>query len=801
MNAWINRFLADLREGNKGGYFAHRETVPRRPARYAHLERPLPDGLVRMLEDKGIVRLFCHQAEAINLLSEGRNVIVSTSTASGKSLCYHIPALSALLSDRKARALYVFPTKALAHDQLDSLGSLVPWESSIVCNTYDGDTPREDRRNIRRNSSIVITNPDMLHIGVLPYHRGWADFLSNLRLVVIDEAHYYRGVLGAHVAMIARRLRRICRSLGSSPQFVLCSATLTNATEHAENMVGLPFVSVEDDGSPSGGREFVFWNPTSSKEDEQARASINIEAAEITARLVGQNIKTMTFVRSRAGVERVCDFTRRMLPGRSRDTVHPYRAGYLPDYRRETERRLHSGEILGLVTTNAMELGVDVGSLDATVITGYPGTVSSVWQQAGRSGRAQTPALSVLVARDHPVDQYYMQNPGVFFDSPYESARITTSNPRVLEDHLKCAAFELPLSREDFDLFGEDDVVAVTRTLSEDGQLLRGADSTWMLAQDSTNPAFDVSIRSIDSQMWKIADVSSGEVVERVDGRMAFFDLYPGAIYMHKGLRYAVESLDRDSLIATVRLFDECGYYTSLDVDTDIKIVRTMATRPAGGNQVSLGIVEVSSKPMQFARKSLYGDEVISTQELSLSPRVFETTALWYGVPRTGRRSTDALLGAFAALEYTGVNALAMFAMCDPSDILGASFVRHRDTEAAQVFLLDNHPGGVGIAELGYDIVERLWARMREIDAEHAVGRYALDREWPGYAHLAVVGVGMIVEVLVLGLRSDRSVNFELARAADRPPLFVQRSRCSRPSAFSLARDLPLFPRLAESFV
>ena len=433
--AWLTEIQRDLQEGDKSGYYVHQETLPERPARYGDLDNPLPNTLARLLENKGIHRLYSHQAEAMNRLSEGRNVIISTSTASGKSLCYHLPALSSLLTDRRAKVMYVFPTKALAHDQLDSLRSLAPQGSSIVANTYDGDTPKESRRNIRRTSSIIVTNPDMLHAAVLPYHRGWTDFLRNLRLVVIDEAHYYRGVLGAHVAMIIRRLRRICRDLGAGPQFVLCSATLSNATAHAEKLVGLPFVSVERDGSPSGSREFVFWNPTEYRDDEEGRASINMEAAEITARLLKRGIRTMTFVRSRSGVERVCDLTRRLLRGSANGTVHPYRAGYLADYRRDTERRLQNGEILGLVTTNAMELGVDVGGLDASVLTGYPGTVSSVWQQAGRSGRAQTPALSVLVARDHPVDQYFMRHPDVFFNAPYESARITISNPHILEDH------------------------------------------------------------------------------------------------------------------------------------------------------------------------------------------------------------------------------------------------------------------------------------------------------------------------------------------------------------------------------
>ena len=667
-----------------------------------------------MLESKGIQRLFSHQAEVINRLSEGHNVIVSTSTASGKSLCYHLPVLSALLTDSRARAIYLFPTKALAHDQIDSLGSLVPPGSAIVSNTYDGDTPKENRRDIRRNSSIVVTNPDMLHIGILPYHRGWSHFMSNLRFVVIDEAHYYRGVLGAHVAMIVRRLRRICHHLGASPQFVLCSATLSNATDHAENMVGKSFVSVVEDGSPSGGREFVFWNPSRSGEDE-GDANMNVEAAGITARLVDRRVKTMTFVRSRAGVERVCDFTRRMLRGSSGSEVHPYRAGYLADYRRETERRLQDGEILGIVTTNAMELGVDVGGLDATVIAGYPGTVSSVWQQAGRSGRALTPALSVLVARDHPVDQYFMRHPDVFFEAPYESARITTSNPRVLEDHLKCAAFELPLSEQDFDLFGENNVVRCVRALEQDGQLTKSSSNVWRFVGGKANPAFEISIRSMDSQMWKIIDQDSGDILEQVDGRMAFFELYPGAVYMHKGLRYSVECLDNVHLVATVQSFENCSFYTSLRVETGIRILSTVATRPAGGTTVSLGVVEVSSKATQFARKKLYRDSVISTEDLNLAPRVFQTAALWYGVPQKQVRATDNLLGAFAAMEYTGINALSMFAMCDPGDILAASFLRHEDTGTEQVFLLDNHPGGVGIAELGYEIVERLWDRMRAI--------------------------------------------------------------------------------------
>ena len=623
-----------------------------------------------------------------------------------------------MLARPNSTVLYMFPTKALAHDQLDSLGSLVPPGSPIVCNAYDGDTPKESRRNIRRTSSIVVTNPDMLHTAILPYHRGWAQFLRNLRFVVVDEAHYYRGVLGAHVAMIVRRLRRVCREYGTAPQFVLCSATLTNADEHAENLVGQPFRAVDRDGSPSGGRSFVFWNPSGFKGDDYRRGpSLNMEAAELTAGLVGRDVKTMTFARSRAGVERICDYTRDML-NRAGERVQPYRAGYLADYRRDTERRLQDGDLVGLVTTNAMELGVDVGGLDATVLAGFPGTISSVWQQAGRSGRAQAPALSVLIARDHAVDQFYMHNPEEFFKAPYESARISTTNPRVLEQHLWCASKEIPLSREDFDLFGVDAVVETTKSLVQSGALVVNGDRTRSLADQESNPAFDISIRSLDSEIWQVVDAATGEVLEKADSRMAFFDLYPGAIYMHKGLHYEVRGIDLQASIVEVGLVENCNYYTFLDVETDIRIVDKSATRPAGESFVSLGVVEVSATAAQYLKKRIYGDEVIDAIPLDLPPKVFQTVGLWFGPPpRRPAGPPGPLSGALAALEYVGVNALSMYAMCDPSDLIGASDFTHVDTGQPEVFLLDNHPGGVGISELGYSIIEQVWTRMREIIA------------------------------------------------------------------------------------
>ena len=486
LNPVLGDFVKELQlRDNDGSSMAHVELVPSRPATYGNLSRPLHTELAAMLASRGIERLYSHQATAVNLIRDrsDSHAIVSTTTASGKSLCYQIPVFDALMENSNARALYMFPTKALAHDQLDSLRGLTPGGWEIRSDAYDGDTPREDRPSIKQQASIVITNPDMVHVGMLPYHRGWRRFLQNLRFVVLDEAHFYRGVFGAHVAMIIRRLRRVCREFGSNPQFILCSATLANAGEHAENLTGLPFHVVDGDGSPSGGRTFVFWNPYAADESGRGR-SLNMEAAEITSDLVARDVKTMTFARSRSAVERICEFAQDNLGrGRGRrDSIQPYRAGYLADYRRRIERELKQGSIRGLVTTNAMELGVDVGGVDATVLSGYPGTVSSVWQQAGRSGRSEDRAVSVLIARDHPVDQFFMENPKEFFVQPYEAARVSTTNPMVLEQHLRCAADEAPLGRRDFDIFGERPLRVMGNQMVKDGTLVINNDMTRSLA-------------------------------------------------------------------------------------------------------------------------------------------------------------------------------------------------------------------------------------------------------------------------------------------------------------------------------
>ena len=562
----------------------------------------------------------------------------------------------------------------------------------------------------------------MLHVGVLPFHRGWANFLRNLKFVVIDEAHMYRGVFGTHVAMILRRLRRLCRSYGSNPQFVLCSATLANAGEHARLLTGLDHHVVDDDGSPSSGRTFVFWNPLG--DDEDSNGSINIHVADLTANLVARDVKTMTFARSRTAVERICEFARDKLRGQRSQQIQPYRAGYLADQRRQTEQQLKQDVITGLVTTNAMELGVDVGGIDATVLAGYPGTVSSVWQQAGRSGRSREKAVSVLVGRNHPADQYFMQNPAEFFSHPYEAARISVTNPMLLEQHLKCAAREQPLGRRDFDIFDERSMREVAYQMVQDGILQVNADNTRSLAVDEgNNPAFDVNIRSMDSERWSVVDTRTGQVLEETDSHRVFMEMYPGAILMHRGDYYTVDRVDADSMNVLVRLESNTYYYTVLNIETAVKVINVETSHRVGSSKVSFGNIEVRLTADQFTQKHRYTDEVLAVNDIETEPRVYRTKAVWFEEPLEYRGAGDVPVfspsvtsGAYYAMEYPAATALAMLTMCDTSDVGAASYLSHPDIgNRAVLFIWDAHPGGVGISEAGYTQIPRVWDRMARI--------------------------------------------------------------------------------------
>ena len=700
----------------------HLEDIPYRTRSVGTLRRPLSPPLQSSLESHGLEPLYSHQADAINALRRGENVIVSTPAASGKSLCYHIPVLEELLEDRSARVLYLFPTKALAQDQSRALADLVPEGKRIRHGIFDGDTPTRDRADIRRHSHAIMTNPDMLHLGILPNHRSWYQLLRGLRYVVIDEAHVYRGVFGSHVANVVRRLRRLCSRFGSEPQFILSSATIANPGEHAERLVGLPFHVVAEDGSPYGGKDFVFWNPPMIDMAQGSRRSSNREAALIFAELLRRRIRSLTFVRSRRLAELLYVYVRDQLRESDPTIVRriaPYRASYLPEDRRRIERDLFEGRLLGLTSTNAMELGIDIGDLDATVLNGYPGSVASTWQQAGRSGRSGERSLSVLVALDNPVDQFFMRHPEAFFDRSHESARISPTNPYILKPHLLCAAYEAPLTLDDAEFFGEE-MMAYADELIED-RLVHRRSGRWHLEPEVTYPAQDVNIRSTSGHFYTLVDSDSGVILETVEEATAFLQLHPGAIYLHQGEPYLITDLDLESHTANAER-TEVPYHTEVRDLTDTRVLRVLKEKTAARTSVYLGEVNVSTSVVGFRRIAQFTEEVLGEEYVSLPTQSYDTTAIWFDVSRdTLARIRDQrldLAGGLHAVEHAAIGVLPLFALCDRNDIGGISTPLHPDTGGPQVFIHDGHPGGVGIAEHGFEIVEDLWKTTLDVIAE-----------------------------------------------------------------------------------
>lgn len=508
------------------GQIVHIEHIQPRKASYAGLDKPLTGALQNCLDEHGLTSLYSHQAEAINKAREGKNVVVATPSASGKTLCYNIAVLEAILAEKKSCALYLFPTKALAQDQLRSLHQLFCPDllGAEEMDTFDGDTPSEHRSEIKKHSRIILTNPDMLHIGILPNHQSWSRLLRHLRYVVVDEAHTCRGVFGSHVACVLRRLRRLCRLYGSNPQFFCCSATIANPGEHAGRLVGLPFEVVDFDGSPRGGKDFVFWNPPLTDEAKNVRRSANSEATHLFTELVSNDIRTLTFARTRRLTELIYIYSKQRLAESSPSLakkIKPYRAGYLPQERRKTERELFSGQLMGVVATNALELGIDVSGLGATVLVGYPGSIASTWQQAGRSGRSRDDSLSFLVALNNPLDQYFMRHPDSFFQKSVEHALLNPDNHYILRAHLLCAAWEQPLNDDEEKIFGP--AVNREREELEEQDALRKRNRRWYLSPAISYPAQSINIRSTSGENYAVIDTSTGQLMETVESSVAFF--------------------------------------------------------------------------------------------------------------------------------------------------------------------------------------------------------------------------------------------------------------------------------------
>jgi DEAD/DEAH box helicase domain-containing protein len=687
------------------------ETVATLAPRDATLVEPpeLTRELSRALQAMGAKRLYSHQLEAYEKVRSGENVIVSTATASGKSLCYKIPAFENALENAANRALFLYPTKALAQDQLQKIGKLML--RGVHPATYDRDTPKALRPGIRKKANVVLTNPDMLNVGLLPSHDSlWADFFRNLKIIAVDEAHLLRGVFGSHAAAVLRRLRRVAGLHGADPKFVLTSATIANPLELAEVLTGLPFTLVDKDGASSAERRVVFRNPPLKDEEKGDRRSMLTEGAFVFSRLVASGVRTIAFAKSRKSAELIYRYAADRLGPDLARRISPYRAGYTVRERREIEARLFRGELLGVVSTNALELGVDVGSLDAVVCCGYPGSVASIWQQWGRAGRGKDPSLALYIAGRDSLDQYLHENPEKVLGMRVEAARLTLENPYILGPHLLAAAYEASLEDEDEKYFGYAYEV-VAEQLVESGALVRSGGRMHYTRGD--NPARDISLRSADGVAVLVAD-KEGEVVGSVEARRAPMELHPGATYLHRGRAYEVEDLNLAAHQALVRRVPN-RYYTKVRVETDVEILKEAEKRDlANGAALRWGWVRTTDQVTFYKKIQVSDSRELGVFPLDLQPTAFETRALWFTLPPmpppqgNTQPSFVEFLGSLHAAEHAFIGILPLFAMCDRGDIGGLSVAMHRQTRLPTVFVYDGYPGGVGISERGYDTFEEV---------------------------------------------------------------------------------------------
>jgi DEAD/DEAH box helicase domain-containing protein len=676
---------------------------------------PFPDDLPTLLIERlgllGITGLYPHQAKGLQILRSGANLMISTGTASGKTLVYNTAFAAEALQSPKATALYLFPTKALARDQLRAVRALKL--AQVRAAVYDGDTPRAERPLIRRSANLVMTNPDMLHLSLLADHARWADFFFRLSLVVVDEAHVCRGVFGSHVSMVLRRLRRLVAHYGGQPSWCLASATVGNPGELARRLTGLDFSEVSDDASPGGRKIFALWNPPVVDEESGARRSALSEAATMMARLVGQDVRTIGFTRSRRAAELLAEFVRREVDdAQLRPKIATYRAGYLPEDRRRIERQLADGELMAVASTDALELGIDIGTLEAAVLVGYPGTRASMWQQAGRAGRGSAESLAVLVAQDDPLDQYLVNHPADLFDKPAEAAVIDPTNPYVLEPHLRCAARERPLGPGELEFFGEATMVeASLERMAERGELVRRKE-TWH-DRGQTPPHREVDVRAGGGHVYSIVIADTGELLGTADEGRAFATLHPGAVYLHMGEQYVVTELDLVARVAAVEAADPDFYTRSRDV-TDIEIVDTVASGKTIDVDSHFGNVRVTNQVVSFVRKHVATNETIDETPLPLPPLHLLTKAVWWTITQQiidrAAISQGDLAGSVHAAEHAAIGLLGLVATCDRWDIGGVSTPAHPDTGMCTIFVYDGYPGGAGIAERGFANAER-WLR------------------------------------------------------------------------------------------
>jgi len=690
--------------------------IPPRAAREAPFPSLLDQRLVRALQALGITSLYSHQAAAIEAALDGKNLVLVTPTASGKTLAYNLPVLQQILSDATARALYLFPTKALAQDQLAGLYQLVELlGENIKTFTYDGDTSPNARQAIRNAGHIVITNPDMLHNGILPHHTKWIRLFENLRYVVIDELHQYRGVFGSHVANVIRRLKRIASFYGSKPQFILTSATIANPQELATTLVEEEVVLIDDNGAPAGEKHLILYNPPVVNQQLGLRRSSLLEARRLSLELLTAGVKTITFTRSRLFMEVLLTYLRESFPPRlgAKERIRGYRGGYLPLERRQIERDLRQGQLLGIVSTNALELGIDIGQLEAAVIAGYPGSIASLWQQAGRAGRRQGASVAVLIASSSPLDQFLITHPDYFWGRSPELGLANPDNLYILANHVKCAAFELPFTEGE--KLGRKEVGELLTYFEEQG-ILRHTGGRWYWSAENF-PAEEISLRSASSENFVVVDIT-GEprVLGEVDRISAPTLIHEGAIYLHQGEQYQVEKLDYENFKAYVRHV-EVDFYTDAELAVQIKVLDVFRERRDQLASSFFGEVLVTSLPTRFKKIKFHTHENIGYGEIHLPEEQMHTAAYFLSLePQlTAALSKEEQEGMILGLSHLLANVAPFYLMCDPRDLQTVPQVRGTHTGQPTIYLYDSYPGGIGLAERTFEIEDQLFSSALDL--------------------------------------------------------------------------------------
>ena len=721
----VERFLRQLQSHRSWrDQIVHVERLRARPARHAEPKTPLSEQVRKILTEAGIERLYLHQAQAVDLAGQGASFVVVTGTASGKTLCYNIPVFERLIREPETCALYLFPTKALSQDQLRGVVRALPelGLSAAVAGTYDGDTPPDTRRKLRDRGQLIFTNPDMLHAGILPNHSRWARFFERLRYVIIDEIHAYRGVFGSNVAGVLRRLSRVCAHYEAKPQYLCSSATIANPVELAEGLTGRSMALIDEDGSPRGPKWFVLWNPPFIDEDRVERRSPLTEAQYLMASLIEEHVQTISFVRARVMAELLYRFVQETLSHRNASLarrVRAYRGGYLPEERRKIEKQLFDGELLGVVSTNALELGIDIGSLESGLLVGYPGTIASTWQQAGRAGRGSEPSLVVLIGQNTPIDQYLMHHGDYLFGRSPEHGIIDPTNPHIAIGHLRCAAHELPIEEDEAkDLFGEF-TPAMLELLTEERHLKR-IGPRWHYAH-RTYPASQVALRNIDDVTYTISEQTNEgpKTLGTLDEISAFTQAHTHAIYLHDGETYFVDKLDVNEKVAYVRR-EGLDYFTQAISESNIGLNATEREDRWRICTIGFGDVTVSLNVVMFKKIKFGGRDSIGYEGLELPTRELETTALWIVPPQSslalcrqwGRVPAEGLRGIVNVLTEV----VSLFVMGDPTDIGGV--VDSSNLGRPAIFIYDKYPGGIGFAEKAFEWVEQIMTAALDLISE-----------------------------------------------------------------------------------